>query len=194
VRGSGVSAGFWRDAGAGGDGLLGAAGVWVFRRGEDLWPVPGQCRGRGAERVADLPGDGGAGQPAVAVGVLAGVDAELVTGELGGLLVVGGDSSGAAAGWQRGQFQQRRWCLGAVEASVGDNRAVVGAAGSAVVWVQVVDEAGAGGAERVCPGVRDAVGVAGVGRSPARQLAGQRRHRPVRPGRLPHPWSTGSRT
>jgi hypothetical protein len=43
--------------------------------------------------------------PAVAVGVLAGVDAEFVAGELGRLLVVDGGVSAAGARWRRHQFQ-----------------------------------------------------------------------------------------
>jgi hypothetical protein len=43
--------------------------------------------------------------PAVAVGVLGGVDAELVAGELGCLLVVGGGIDSGGAGRQGHQVQ-----------------------------------------------------------------------------------------
>ena len=43
--------------------------------------------------------------PAVAVGVLGGVDAELVAGELGCFLVVGGGVGSGDAGWQGHQVQ-----------------------------------------------------------------------------------------
>jgi hypothetical protein len=46
--------------------------------GEDLRPGPVECNRRRPEGIADLPG-GGAGMPAVAVGVVAATDAELVT-------------------------------------------------------------------------------------------------------------------
>jgi hypothetical protein len=84
-------AGFSCDVRADGDGLLSAAGRRVLGRGEDLGPVPVQRHGGGPERAADLAGDSGAGGAVVAVGVVAGVPAELVAGELGGLLVVRGD-------------------------------------------------------------------------------------------------------
>jgi hypothetical protein len=48
---------------------------------------------------------------------------------------------------------------------------VVGAAGAAVVGVQVLDELGAGLAERDGPVLRDAVGVAGVGEDVAERDA-----------------------
>src|SRR5215471_8113654 len=116
----------------------------MLRRAEDLGPGAVQFHRLGAQRAADLPGGGGAGMPSVAVSVLAGVDAQLVSGELGCLLVVVGDVGAAGAGWQRDQLQQRWRCLGAVETSVADDGAVVGSPGSAVVWVQVLHEAGAG--------------------------------------------------
>jgi hypothetical protein len=56
----------------------------------------------------------------VAVGVVGGVPAELVAGELGGLLVVAGDLLGGRAGRQRPEFQQRLWRARAVQVSVGD--------------------------------------------------------------------------
>ena len=90
--------GLGRDAGPDGDGLLGAAGGRVLGRGEDLGPVPVQGHRLRAERAADLARGGGAGDAVVAVGVVGGVPAELVAGELGGLLVVGGD---LLAGWRR---------------------------------------------------------------------------------------------
>ena len=74
-------------------------------RGEDLGPVPVEFHRRGAERAADFPGGGGAGVAAVAVGVVGGVEAEFVAGELSSLLVVGGGVGGGGAGRQRHQFQ-----------------------------------------------------------------------------------------
>ena len=54
--------------------------------------------------------------------------------------------------------------------------AVVGSAGAAVVRVQVLDQAGAGSAQRDGPGAGDAVGVAGVGQDVAeRDAAGWHR-------------------
>ena len=99
----------------------------------------------------------------VAVGVVSGDPAELVTGQLGGLGVVrGGLFRGSGAG-ERPEFQQRAGGARAIEAAVGDDGAVVGAFGAAVVRVEVLDELGTGCAERDRPGVRVAVGVAGVG-------------------------------
>ena len=74
-------------------------------RGEDLGPAAVEFERFGAQRAADLPGGGGAGMPAVAVGVVGGVDAEFVPGQLSGLLVVGGGVGGGGAGRQRHQFQ-----------------------------------------------------------------------------------------
>ena len=76
----------------------------MLRRGEDLGPVPGQFHGVCAERAADLPGGGGAGDAVVAVGVVGGVPAEFVPGEFGGLLVVRGGLLGGGPGRQRAEF------------------------------------------------------------------------------------------
>ena len=96
----------------------------------------------------------------VAVGVAGGDPAELVAGQLGGLaVVVRGLLFGGGAG-QRPEFQQRAGRGRAVEVAVGDDGAVVGAPGAAVVRVQVLDELGAGGAQRQRPGIGVAVGVA----------------------------------
>ena len=101
----------------------------------------------------------------VAVGVVAGEAAGLAAGELSGLRVVGcGLFPGGAAG-QRAEFQQRAGCRGAVEVAVGDDGAVVGAFGAAVVRVQVLDELRACGSEREGPGISVAVGVAEPARS-----------------------------
>jgi hypothetical protein len=51
---------------------------------------------------------------------------------------------------------------------------MVGAAGAAVARVQVLDQVSADRAQRVCPGVRDAVGVAGVSDDVAGRDAGGR--------------------
>ena len=90
----------------------------------------------------------------VAVGVVGGVPAEFVPGQLGGLLVVGGDLLAGGCGWQGREFQQCAGCLRAVQVSVGDDGSVMCALGAAVVRVQVLDELGAGVAERDGPGVR----------------------------------------
>ncbi len=82
----------------------------------------------------------------VAVGVVGGVPAELVPGQFGGLLVVEGGCPGWRAGRQRAEFQNGLGVRGAVEVAVGDDGAVVGAAGAAVVRVQVLDQLGAGAA------------------------------------------------
>ena len=110
-----------------------------------------QGHGGGAERAADLAHGRGAGDPVVAVGVVGGDLAELVPGGLGGLLVMrAGLLRGGVAG-QRAELQQ--WLRGgrAVQVPVGDDGAVVGAAGSAVVGVQVLDQLRAGLAERGGP-------------------------------------------
>ena len=122
---------------------------------------------RGPERAAELAHGGGAGDAVVAVGVVGGEPAELVPGEFGGLRVVRGDLVCGGGGGQRAEVQQRLRGGGAVEVAVGDDRAVVGALGAAVVRVQVLDELGAGGAERDGPGGGVAVGVAGVGQDVA---------------------------
>ena len=100
--------------------------------------------------------------PVVAVGVVGGEAAELVAGQLGGLaVVVRGLLFGGGAG-QRPEFQQRAGRARAVQVAVGDDGAVVGALGAAVVGVEVLDELRAGGAERDGPGGGVAVGVAGI--------------------------------
>jgi len=68
----------------------------------------------------------------VAVGVVGGVPAELVPGELGGLLVVRGDLLAGGSGRQGREFQQSAGCLRAVQVPIGDDRSVVGALGAAV--------------------------------------------------------------
>jgi len=82
----------------------------------------------------------------VAVGVVAGDAPELVTGQLGGPGVVrGGLFRGGVAG-ERPEFRQGAGRARAVQVPVGDDGAVVGAFGAAVVRVQVLDELRAGGA------------------------------------------------
>ena len=98
----------------------------------------------------------------VAVGVISGEAAEFVAGELGGLaVVVRGLLFGGGAG-QRPQFQQGAGRPRAVQASVGDDRAFVGALGAPVMGMEVLDELRAGGAQRDGPGGGVAVGVAGI--------------------------------
>jgi hypothetical protein len=70
-----------------GDGLLGAAGLGVFRGLEDLGPVPVQGHRGGAERAADLARGGGAGGAVVAVVVGGGEAAELAVRESASSLV-----------------------------------------------------------------------------------------------------------
>jgi hypothetical protein len=112
----------------------------------------------------------------VAVLVVAGEAAELVSGQFGGLaVVVRGLFPGGGAGG-RPELQQRPGRLGAVEAAVADDRALVGALRAAVVGMEVLDEAGAGGPQRDGPGGGVAVGVAGIAEDVAERdpLAGHR--------------------
>ena len=129
---------------------------------QDLGAVPVQPHRRGAERAADLSRDGGALHPVVAVGVVGGEAAELVPGQLGGLAfpVCGLLFRGGAG--ERPEFHQRARCPGAVQASVADDRAVVGALRAAVVGMEVLDELRPGGPERGGPCAGIAVGVAGI--------------------------------
>src|ERR1039457_5255328 len=164
-------------AGRGGGG--GGGGAWLRGRGggflgggEDLGPVPVQPHRGGPERAADLAHGGGTLDPVVPVGIIAGEAAELVAGELGGPGVVrGGLVPGRAAG-QRAEFQQGAGRGRAVQVAVGDDGAVVGALGAAVVRVQVLDQGRAGGPERDRPGVRVAVRVAGIGEDITKRDAG----------------------
>ncbi|HTQ92006.1 MAG TPA: hypothetical protein VMK84_21175, partial [Streptosporangiaceae bacterium] len=82
---------------------------------------------------------------------------------LGGLLVVGGGLVRGGVAGERAEFEQRAGGGRAVEVAVGDDGAVVGAAGAAVERVQVLDQLRAGVPEREGPGGGVAVGVAGVG-------------------------------
>ena len=110
--------------------------------------------------------------PVVAVGVVAGDLPELVAGELGGLRVVRGGLLGGGVAGQRAELEQRRRGGRAVQVAVGDDGAVVGAAGAAVGGVQVLDQLGAGLPQRDGPGLGVAVGVAGVGEHVAERDAG----------------------
>ena len=99
-----------------------------------------------------------------------------------------------APGWRRGPGAPARAAGGAWPGSTGcrcDDRAVVGALGAAVVRVQVLDELGAGGAQRQRPGAGVAVGVAGVGehvaeRDPGGGHRGQDRATSARTGSCRH--------
>ncbi len=71
-------AGFGRDLGGDGDGLLGAAGGRVAGRGEDFRAAAVEGHRLGPERAADLAHDRGAHDAVVAVGVVGGDRAELV--------------------------------------------------------------------------------------------------------------------
>jgi hypothetical protein len=86
----------------------------------------------------------------VAVGVVAGDLAELVAAEFGGLAVVRGRLLGGGVAGERSEFEQGAGDR-AVEVAVGDDGAGVGAAGSAVGGVQVLDQLGAGLPERDGP-------------------------------------------
>jgi hypothetical protein len=84
---------------------------------QDFRAVPVQHHRLRAERAADLARGGGAGDAVVAVGVVAGDPAGLVTGQLGGLAFpVRGLFPGGGAG-ERPEFQQRARCAGAVQTS-----------------------------------------------------------------------------
>ena len=128
VRGAARKGGPYRDPGLrgdlgrDGDGLLGAAGWRVLRRGEDLGPVAIQGHGGWAERAADLAQDSGAHHPVVAVAVVAGDPAELVPGQLGGLSVVSGGLLAGGVGGQRPELEQRPGRGGAVQVPVGHLR------------------------------------------------------------------------
>ncbi len=93
---------------------------------------------------------------------------------LGGDLLVGGGAR------ERLQLEQRCGGGGAVEVSVGEDRAHVGAVRSAVVGVQLLDEARADLPDRQRPALRNAVGVSGVGE-----------HVPNRDAVLVHPLKDG---
>jgi len=70
----------------------------------------------------------------VAVVVVAGDPAELVPGQLGGVRVVRGGVVAAGVAGQRPELGQRPGGGRAVQVPVGDDRAVVGAFGAAVVF------------------------------------------------------------
>src|SRR6266516_2942962 len=106
----------------------------------------------GPQRAADLAHGGGAGDAVVAIFVVAGDPAELVPGELGGLAVVVRGLFFRGGAGERPELQKGARGLGAVEITVADDCAGVGALGAAVVRVQVLDELGAGGPQRQCPG------------------------------------------
>jgi hypothetical protein len=66
--------------------------------------------------------------------------------------------------------EQRAWYLGQYRFPVADDGALAGAFRAPVVRVQVLDEGGAGGAQRQRPGIGVAVDVAGVGEDVAERL------------------------
>ncbi len=86
-------------------------------RRRSLGPGPVQFHRGGAERAADLARGGGAGDPAVAVGVIGGDRAELVLCQLGCLCVVRGCLLFGGGGARRPEFQQRFRRGRAVQAS-----------------------------------------------------------------------------
>src|SRR5262249_20928950 len=88
---------------------------------------------------------------------------ELVPGELGGLVVAGGDGVRGGAGGQGAELEQWWRGGGAVQVPVADDRSVAGGLGAAGVRGQVLDEVGAGARQGGGPVVGDAVGAAGVG-------------------------------
>jgi hypothetical protein len=72
--------GFLGYFGPGRDGLLGAAGLRVLGRDQDLGPGAARQHRFGAERAAEFPGGGWAGMAAMAVGAGGGVQAEFAAG------------------------------------------------------------------------------------------------------------------
>ena len=84
----------------------------MLGRGEDLRPVAGERHGGRAEGAADLAHGRGAHDPVVAVGVVAGDAAELVAGQLGGLLVMRADLAGGGVAGQRAEFSSVRGVAG----------------------------------------------------------------------------------
>src|SRR5579875_2275534 len=151
-RGQGTSPGL-HEQGKGGTVMV----CWVLQGLQDFRAVPVQGHRRRAERAADLPCGGGAGDAVVAVGVVAGEAAEFVAGGLGGLRVMLRALLRGGGAGQRPELEQGAGGARAVEAAVGDDRAGVGAPGAAVVGVQVLDELRARGAQRGGPVLRDAV-------------------------------------
>src|ERR1035441_2124947 len=118
--------GFRGDLGRDGEGLLGAAGLGVFWRGEDLGPVPVQPHRRRPEGAADLAYGGRALDAVVAVFVVAGDPAEFVAGGLGGFCVGRGGLFRGGVGVDWPEFQQGAGRDRAVEVAVADDGAVVG--------------------------------------------------------------------
>ena len=84
---------------------------------------------------------------------------------------MGGGVFGGGAAGERPEFQQRARRLGAVQVSVADDGAFVGALGAAVVRVEVLDGLRPGPAERDGPGSGVAVSEAGVGEDVAERDA-----------------------
>ena len=145
-----------------GDRFLGAADGRVFGRIEDRWAVVGEGDRRGFVGAAEFALGGGAAGAVVAVGVGSGDRGEFVAGQFGGLLVVGGGLFGGRGAWEWSELQEGGGGGGAVEPAVCADRAVVGAVRAAVVGVQVADQVDPELADRECPGLGDAVAVAGV--------------------------------
>jgi hypothetical protein len=146
VGGAGVVvflAGFGVDGGSDGDGVLGAAGRRVGWRVENLGVVEAECERVGFERAAQFAGRCRAGDAVVAVGVVGGLASEFVAGQFGagGVVDVGG--VGASAALEGGEVEQGGRGGRAVERSVAADGTLVGAFGSAVVGVEVLDEGGA---------------------------------------------------
>src|SRR5216683_598383 len=164
-----------RHLGRDGDGLLVAAGRRMLRGCQDLRPRPVRGHRLWPEGAAYLAHGGGAHDPVVAVFVISGGPAGLVAGEPGGLSIVRGDLLAGGVAGQGAESGQGAGSGGAVQAAVGDDGAVVGAVGSAVVGVQVLDEGGAGRAQRQGPVPRGAAGVSGAGEDVAGRdaLSGQ---------------------
>jgi hypothetical protein len=108
----------------------------------------------------------------VAVTVGGGERSEFVAVQLGALLVVRVGLLVGGGGEQRGEVEQAVGGGGAVELTVGGDRAVVGGLGAAVVGVQVDDQLHAEGAQGEREGMGLTVGVAAVGEQIADRDAG----------------------
>jgi len=146
-----------------GDALLRAARRRVLGRGEDGGMGVGERHRGRPQRAAELAGDRRADDPVVAVFVVARDPSELVGGELGGLVVVGGGLLGGGTAGKWGEAEQRCRRRRAVQVAVGEHRAGKGPLWAAVQWMQVHDERGARCAQREGEAPGHTVRVARVG-------------------------------
>src|SRR5438876_345588 len=114
------------------------------------------------QRAAQLVGHRRAGGPIGAVVVGGGEGTEFVAREFEGGSVVRRDLGGGGVPGERAGLEERGWGGGAVQVAVADGGAGIGAVGTPVVGVEVLDEAGAEAAQWGGPVLGDAVGVARV--------------------------------